>query len=498
MSDLFILGAFVAAIALLVVMIAKFKVHPVFTLFLVVAVLALLFGTGGSATPDLINEGFGNTMASVGLLVIFGCVLGKLLETSGAALRITKATEKLLGTRRKMPWGIALASTIIGIPLIADTVVVMLIPVVSAMAARSKESMMKFGPILYIGAYVTTSLIIPGPGPLAAAGVLEVDFGQTILWGLVVAVPAIAAATFYLTRIKTYVAPKEEFVASVVAAPATVQEARPVTAQDATATGAAATGAAGGTDTTDARTGAAAVTTAPREDDDVVRSAYTGKPVSLGLSLLPIWLPIVLIMIDSLVTPRLAEGSPAAEVIGFVGAPIVALALGLVVGMPLFGSAWKEKRVLTDMFDAGLRTAALPIALTGVGGALALLIRNTEVADRLAAGIESSGFPAIVVPFLVGAIICTITGSNILGMLTSAAVMAPLVDVLGISALAVFLACGSGAQIMKHANSSGFWVTTTLSNLSVGQAIRSIGVASVISGVTSFAVTCVLYYTGVI
>lgn len=483
MSDLFILGAFVAAIALLVVLIAKFKVHPVFTLFLVVAVLALLFGTGGSGTPDLINEGFGNTMASVGLLVIFGCVLGKLLETSGAALRITKATEKMLGTRRKMPWGIALASTIIGIPLIADTVVVMLIPVVSAMAARSKESMMKFGPILYIGAYVTTSLIIPGPGPLAAAGVLEVDFGQAILWGLVVAIPAIAAATFYLTRITTYVAPKEEFVASVVASPV-AQES-----------GSGATRTAGATDD---GSGHAAGGPAPQSDEGVVRSPYTGQPVSLGLSLLPIWLPIVLIMIDSVVTPRLAEGSLPAEVIGFVGAPIVALAIGLVVGMPLFGTAWREKRVLTDMFDQGLRTAAMPIALTGVGGALALLIRNTEVADRLAAGIESSGFPAIVVPFLVGAIICTITGSNILGMLTSAAIMAPLVDVLGVSALAVFLACGSGAQIMKHANSSGFWVTATLSNLSVGQAIRSIGVASLISGLTSFAVTCVLYYTGVV
>ncbi len=487
MSDLFILGAFLAAIILLVVMIAKFKVHPVFTLFLVVAVLALLFGTGGSGTPDLINEGFGNTMASVGLLVVFGCVLGKLLETSGAALRITKATEKLLGTRRGMPWGIALASTVIGIPLIADTVVVMLIPVVSAMAARSKESMMKFGPILYIGAYVTTSLIIPGPGPLAAAGVLQVDFGQTILWGFVVALPAIAAATFYLTRIKTYVAPKEEFVASVLASESGAAATAPGTGR----TGRRAAGAGAAHDPGDA-------TVATAERDDVVRSAYTGKPVSLGLSLLPIWLPIVLIMIDSVVGPQLAEGSLPAEVIGFVGAPIVALAIGLVVGMPLFGSAWKEKRVLNDMFDEGLRTAAMPIALTGVGGALALLIRNTEVADRLAAGIESSGFPAIVVPFIIGALICTITGSNILGMLTSAAIMAPLVDVLGISALAVFLACGSGAQIMKHANSSGFWVTTTLSNLSVGQAIRSIGVASLISGVTSFAVTCALYYTGII
>ncbi len=96
------------------------------------------------------------------------------------------------------------------------------------------------------------------------------------------------------------------------------------------------------------------------------------------------------------------------------------------------------------------------------------------------------------------AAICTITGSNILGVMTAAAIMEPLAEGLGISALAIYLACGTGAQIMKHANSSGFWVTTTLSNMTVGQGIRSIGVASALSGVTGFAIVYALYGFGVI
>jgi gluconate:H+ symporter, GntP family len=469
--DLLILISFAVAIVFLVLMIARFKVHPVFVLFVVVAVLSLLFNIGGVGTAELINSGFGNTLANVGLLIVFGCVLGKALEVSGGALRITEAVQKLLGTKRAMPWGIALASTIIGIPLIADTTVIMLIPIVSAMALKSKESMMKFGPILYIGAYVMTSLVVPGPGPLAAAGVLGLDFGQSILYGLLVGLPGIAVATFYLTRIKTYVAPKAEFVESVARA-----EREQASRHGGTAT-LTATGPGGA---------------------ERALSPITGKPVRLGFALLPIFLPITLIMIDSLLRPALPEGSFFAEFVGFVGAPVIALSLGVLATLPLFGNAWKSKKIVNDMFEDGLRVAAMPLALTGVGGALALLIRETGVAERMSEGIQSAGIPPLIVPFLVAAAICTITGSNILGMLTASAIMAPLIDTLGVSALAVYLACGTGAQIFKHANSSGFWVTTTLSNMTVGQGIRSIGVASIISGVTGFAIVLVLYYAGLI
>jgi gluconate:H+ symporter, GntP family len=104
----------------------------------------------------------------------------------------------------------------------------------------------------------------------------------------------------------------------------------------------------------------------------------------------------------------------------------------------------------------------------------------------------------VIIPFLIAAAVCTITGSNILGVMTSAAIMQPLLPALDLSPLVVYLACATGAQIMKHANSSGFWVTTTLSNMTVGQGIRSIGVASVISGVTGFAVLNIMIATGLV
>ncbi|MEE2043954.1 GntP family permease [Nocardiopsis tropica] len=460
MSDIYTLLAFLAAIVVLVLFIARFKVHPVATLFIVVVALGLVLGMGGPGTVELITTGFGNTLASVGLLILIGCVLGKMLELSGAALKITESALSLF-SRNKVPWAIALASTVLGIPLIADTAVVMLIPIVSALAYRTGISMMKLGPILYIGAYVMTSVVPPGPGPLASAALLDVGMGDAILYGLMVGVPGVVAATIYLSRTKTHVPPKPEFVEHLVGGP------------DAPAS--AGSGDADG-------------------------AAEEAAPHTVGLfgSLVPILAPIVLIVFASLAGPALPEGAWFTDTVLFVGEPTVALFLACLLALPLFRGRWRDKSTLNDLFEAGLRIAAMPLALTGVGGALATIIRETGVAENIATSIESTGMSPVIIPFLIAAAVCTITGSNILGVMTSAAIMQPLLPALGLEPIVVYLACATGAQIMKHANSSGFWVTTTLSNMTVGQGIRSIGVASVISGLTGFAVLNIMIATGVV
>ncbi|WP_433700162.1 GntP family permease [Nocardiopsis sp. CA-288880] len=462
MSDIYTLLAFLAAIVVLVLFIARFKVHPVATLFIVVVALGLVLGMGGTGTVELITTGFGNTLASVGLLIIFGCVLGKMLELSGAALKITESALSLF-SRNKVPWAIALASTVLGIPLIADTAVVMLIPIVSALAYRTGISMMKLGPILYIGAYVMTSVVPPGPGPLASAALLDVGMGDAILYGLMVGVPGVVAATIYLSRTKTHVPPKPEFVEHLVGGP------------DAPASAGAGSGNA----------------------DGAAEEAAQHK-VGLFGSLVPILAPIVLIVFASLAGPALPEGAWFTDTVLFVGEPTMALFLACLLALPLFRGRWRDKSTLNDLFEAGLRIAAMPLALTGVGGALATIIRETGVAENIATSIESTGMSPVIIPFLIAAAVCTITGSNILGVMTSAAIMQPLLPALGLEPIVVYLACATGAQLMKHANSSGFWVTTTLSNMTVGQGIRSIGVASVISGLTGFAVLNIMIATGVV
>lgn len=140
----------------------------------------------------------------------------------------------------------------------------------------------------------------------------------------------------------------------------------------------------------------------------------------------------------------------------------------------------------------------MPIIVTGLGGSLALLIRDAQVAEQLAQMIGSSGIPPIFIPFIISALVNTITGSNTLGVMTGAAIMQPLLPNLDISALATFLACASGAQIFKHANSSGFWVTASLSNMSLAEGLRSIGGATAASGLASFITVFILQAVGMI
>lgn len=459
MPELYTLLAFLCAIVLLVLFIARFKVHPVATLFIVVISLGLVLGMGGPASVELVKEGFGSTLADVGLLIIFGCVLGKMLELSGAAMKITETALRLF-SENKVPWAIALASTVLGIPLIADTAVVMLIPIVSALAYRTGISMMKLGPILYLGAYVMTSVIPPGPGPLASASLLGVGMGEAILHGLAVGVPGVFAATLYLSRIKTHVDPKPEFVAHLTA------------------------GADTGTGSGDSPAGT--------EEEPEEPS------VSLIGSLAPILAPIFFIVSASLMAPVLPEGSWFTKTVLFLGEPTVALFLACLLALPLFRGRWRDKSTLNDLFEAGLRIAAMPLALTGVGGALATIVQETGVAESVAGTIESTGLSPVIIPFLIAAAVCTITGSNILGVMTSAAIMQPLLPSLDLQPLVVYLACATGAQIMKHANSSGFWVTTSLSNMTVGQGMRSIGIASLISGLTGFAVLNIMIAAGIL
>ena len=177
---------------------------------------------------------------------------------------------------------------------------------------------------------------------------------------------------------------------------------------------------------------------------------------------------------------------------------MVALLIGVIVSLLLTGHEWKTKKVLNNWVEDGLKLSAMPIIVTGLGGALAVLITNAKVAQQLAELIGKSGIPALFIPFIISALVNTITGSNTLGVMTGAAITQPLLAGLGLSPLAAFLACASGAQIFKHSNSSGFWVTVSLSNMNLAEGLRSVGVATCVSGVASFATVLVLNFMGLI
>ncbi|SMB81691.1 gluconate:H+ symporter, GntP family [Pasteurella testudinis DSM 23072] len=438
MNNIYILAIFVIAIAIMILMISKWNVHPAITLLLVVIALGLSIGLSGEQTMTLLTKGFGDTIGKVGLLFFLGCVLGKLLERTGAAIKITNFMYKVFGKKRAI-WAIAVASAILGIPILADTIVIVLMPIISNLAIQTGASMAQYGTVLYLGAYVTASAVPPTPGPLAAAAFLNLDLSQAIIWGIIISIPGIFAGTLYCKYLKIDVLPKEEFLSKNVEV----------------------------------------------------------SKLSLFQSMAPIILPILLIMISSFFR-NVDMNSTIKEFIMTLGNPIVAMLIAVAYSLTLTGTKWKSKEVLNDWVETGLRLSAMPIIVTGLGGSLALIIKDTKVAESIANSISQISIPPILIPFIIAALVNTITGSNTLGVLTGAAIIQPMLNNLDISPLAAYLACATGAQIFKHSNSSGFWVTVSLSNMDLAQGLKSVGGATAISGLVSGFIVVILEISNLI
>ena len=435
MSTSYVLIVFAIVIILMIVLISKCKVNAAFGILIAAFILAIALGTPWEEIEDTVNSGFSSTIKSVAIVIFLGCTMGTVLEKTGAAIRITKWAINLVGEKHII-WAIALSSAILGIPIWADTVVILLIPIVSLLAVQTKKSMMSYGTALYLGALVTASLVPPTPGPVSAAALLNVPLGQAILWGALVSIPSVIAATLYCMTLKTPVAPKEEFLTSA----------------------------------------------AEHENMELP---------SLTKSMLPIVFPLILIFINtgaSVIVP----GTPIANFCAFIGSPLAALFTGCILSLLLTGKEWKTKKVLNDWVNEGINAAAMPIIVTGMGGALATFVKNAGVADKIAELVVQSSFPPILIPIIIAAIIHVVTGSNSLGVMTSAALMEPMLATLGLSPIAAFLACGTGALMFKHANSSGFWVTVSMSNMDVNPGIRAVGGASTVAGFVGAVITCIL------
>ena len=218
---------------------------------------------------------------------------------------------------------------------------------------------------------------------------------------------------------------------------------------------------------------------------------------SLSKSLLPILFPLFLILANTVASVMMPE-TPVANFFAFIGSPLAALFTGCILSLLLTGKEWKSKKVLNDWVNEGIVAAAMPIVVTGMGGALATFVKNAGVAEKIADIIVQSSFPAILIPIIIAAIIHVVTGSNALGVMTAAALVEPMLATLGISPVAAFLACGTGALMFKHANSSGFWVTVSMSNMDVNQGIRAVGGASTVAGFIGAIFTCILFALHVI
>lgn len=436
------------AIAFIILSTARWKLNAFLALLLTAYGVGLAARMPAKDIATNINAGFGGLMTSIGLVIVMGTIIGVFLEKSGAAVKMAETVLKVVGEKRP---GLAMSiiGYIVSIPVFCDSGFVILSSLNKALARRSGVSLVALAIALSTGLYATHVFVPPTPGPLAAAANLKVEnLALVIFIGMIVAVPATIAGYLWSRRFN------KVFVS---------------------------TGEAG-----------AAATEKVEFDTRNLPPAWA--------AFAPIVVPIVLIALASVANfPSAPFGKGAAQAfLNFIGTPVTALFIG--VGFSLMLVKKLDERVLSGWVGEALKAAATILIITGAGGSLGKMLAATNIGAYLGLTLSQLHL-GIFLPFVISAALKTAQGSSTVALVTTSALMEPLLGPLGlasaISRVLVVMAVGAGSMVVSHANDSYFWVVSQFSDMDVSTAYRAQTVGTLIQGITAiltvFVLTLFLY-----
>ncbi|ENO8417335.1 GntP family permease [Vibrio mimicus] len=437
-----------AVIAFIVLATTKFKLHPFLALLIAAFVAAFAYGLPADSIAKTITTGFGGILGYIGLVIVLGTIIGVILEKSGAAITMADTVIKLLGERFPT-LTMSIIGYIVSIPVFCDSGFVILNSLKESLAKRLATSSVAMSVALATGLYATHTFVPPTPGPIAAAGNLglESQLGLVIAIGLFVAAVAAIAGMLWANRFQQV-------------------EADIVDAQESS-----------------------------KQDWQALKASYGTLPTA-SQAFAPIFVPILLICLGSIAKfPSFPVGKGMLfEILTFLGQPLTALLIGLLLSVRLLKSTDKVAE-FGERISQGITSAAPILLITGAGGAFGAVLKATPLGDYLGTTLSALGV-GIFMPFIVAAALKSAQGSSTVALVTTSALVAPLLGQLGLDsemgrALTV-MAIGAGAMTVSHANDSFFWVVSQFSRMSVGLAYRAQTMATLVQGVTAMAVVYVL------
>lgn len=440
MSPFFLFAVIILAVVAMVIAISKFNVHPFIVLVVVAVAVGLVCGLDTVTVVDTVKSGFGDILASIGIVILCGTIIGTILEKTGAALTMANTILKVVGKKRSVITMGAMGY-VTGIPVFCDSGFVVLSPISRALAAQSNTSLAVMATALSGGLYATHCLVPPTPGPIAMAGTLEADMGLTILVGLLLSIPAVAVVILYATKIS-----------SKIDIPAN-----------------------------------------PEYTIEELTAKYGKLPGALH-SFSPILLPIVLIGISSVASlPALPFGDGVVYAfLNFIGNPVIALMLGVFLSLTLIPAS--ERGNTLKWVTQGVTDSAAILAITGAGGSFGAILKLLPIADATQ-GLLATGL-GVLVPFTIAMILKLAMGASTVAMITTASMVAPMLENMGLTSplgrVFVVMAIGAGSMVASHANDSYFWVVSQFSDMKTGEAYRCQTGMTAVMGVTVVAILYVL------
>jgi len=441
------IAGFAGCVVLLMLLIAKWKWHVFLALLLPILLFGVLPGIERNNFIAAFEEGFGNTLGKIGIVIVLGSVIAEALRHTGAIQVITRSMVRLVGAGR-MPFALTLTGFVLGIAIFSDVAYVILNPLVHS-AAHAMGVGIGTMSIGLVGALQLTHAIVPPtPGPLAAAALVGADIGKIIIFGSAACLVGSIAGWVW-----------GQFVAGPML------ETRP---------------------------------SDEFGDSDFLQGAKQEHVPSTFRSYAPIAIPVLLISAQSVAKVLLAEGNLLREILAYVGWPVVALAIGLWLAYSNMGIERNKTETVNRWVKDGLKTSAMILVVTGLGGSLSVILRGTPAVDFIADMFAAHGLPPILLPFAIGVIGNMLTGSTTVGVITAGSLVAPMLTPLGLSPEAAMLSGASGSVIIKYVNSSYFWVCTSLSRLEVKEAMLGYGGVTLVGGLGSFAAVWVMWSLGLV
>lgn len=432
-------------IIVLIFLVLKTKVQAFLALIVCTVIVGVIGGMPltnitleDGTTFGIVNSitgGFGSTLGSIGIIIGFGVMMGQIFEVTGAAKRMAYTFLKLFGKKREEE-ALCLTGFLVSIPIFCDSGFVVLSPIAKAISRATKKSVIGLGVCLAAGLVITHSLVPPTPGPLGVCGIFGIDVGTFILMTLVLAIPMAIGCIFYGKKIlpkKFYRLPNED----------------------------------------------GEIVEMPYREPDYDNAYHMADEKMPGTfeSFAPLFLPIILILINTVAT-AVGKTEGVMNVLIFLGQPIVAVGLGLILAIFTLGRTLDRHTAIAEM-EKGMESAGIIMLVTGGGGALGQIIKDSGLGTYMAEGLAKTAIPIIVLPLIISTLMRFIQGSGTVAMTTAASISAPIIVASGVNPTLGAIACCVGSLFFGYFNDSYFWVVNR--TLGVSEAKDQLQIWSVTS-----------------
>ncbi len=434
-SFLQVLIALLAGITTIVLLTAKWRLHPFFALLIASFVVGL-----GVQLPvlDIVNiakEGFGNIMKSLGFIIVLGTALGVVLERNGSTSVMANYILKKIGNKYPA-LAMSITGFIVGLPIFCDSGFIVLSGLNITLAKRTGTRVIIMAVSMATGLYAVHCLIPPHPGAAAAAGIIGVSYGKLIITGIIVAIPAMIVGYLYAG----YAGKKITVVAN------------------------------------------------EEKQETQIRNEIVLP--SVPNSFLPVIVPIILIAVKSILP---ADLHGPWKLFTFLGDPVIALSVGVLLALAA-SKPWNGKNINAWLQESAEKAGGI-LVIIGAGGAFGAVLAATKIGQHFSEVLPLAGM-GILFPFLLTSVLKTAQGSSTVAIITAASIIQPLLPVLGFvtpdSKLLCVLAMGAGSMMVSHANDAYFWVIAKFEKIDMPTMLKVYSVATVIMGLTTLLMVYLL------